>query len=180
MKLVIISGSARPNRQSHKIAVEVISRLRSIETVQPFLLDVREDRLPLLESIYRNHPEPTDTMHYWKNQLDQAAAILFVSPEHNASYPGALKNALDYFYEEYKNKPMGIVAVSSGALGGIHAVSALQQFCLKVGGLVFPGYLITPKVQSLFDTDGTLSDLSYASRLDKFLQQFIDFASKHG
>ena len=178
MKIIIISGSARPNRQSHKIALEVLKRLEALENIQPALLDVREKPLPLLESIYRNHPNPTENMHHWKKELDQADAFLIVSPEHNGSYSGALKNTLDHFFEEYSNKPMGIIAVSAGALGGINAAMALQHFCLKVGGLLMPAFLITPKVQSLFDADGILIDESYSKRLDKFLHQFIEFSQR--
>lgn len=178
MKVTIISGSARPNRQSHKIALEVLMRLEDIENIQPSLLDVRENPLPLLESIYRNHPAPTENMHYWKKELDQADAFLIVSPEHNGSYSGALKNTLDHFYEEYNSKPMGIIAVSAGALGGINAAMALQHFCLKVGGYLLPAFLLTPKVQSLFDPEGSLIDESYSKRLDKFLHQFIEFSQR--
>ena len=178
MKIIIISGSARPNRQSHKIALEVLKRLEALENIQPALLDVREKPLPLLESIYRNHPNPTENMHHWKKELDQADAFLIVSPEHNGSYSGALKNTLDHFFEEYSNKPMGIIAVSAGALGGINAAMALQHFCLKVGGLLMPAFLLTPKVQSLFDADGILIDESYTKRLDKFLHQFIEFSQR--
>ncbi|GAB2674940.1 hypothetical protein GCM10027036_30700 [Flavihumibacter cheonanensis] len=178
MKIIIISGSARPNRQSHKIALEVLKRLEPLENIQPALLDVREKPLPLLESIYRNHPNPTENMHHWKKEFDQADAFIIVSPEHNGSYSGALKNTLDHFFEEYNNKPMGIIAVSAGALGGTNAAMALQHFCLKVGGLLMPAFLITPKVQSLFDADGILIDESYSKRLDKFLHQFIEFSQR--
>lgn len=178
MKVTIISGSARPNRQSHKIALEVLKRLEASENIQPTILDVREKPLPLLESIYRNHPAPTENMHHWKKELDQADAFLIVSPEHNGSYSGALKNTLDHFYEEYNSKPMGIIAVSAGALGGINAAMALQHFCLKVGGYLLPAFLLTPKVQSLFDPEGSLIDESYSKRLDKFLHQFIEFSQR--
>ena len=146
-----------------------------MENREPLLLDVKEKALPLLEAIYQNHPSPTENMHWWKQQLDQAEALLLVTPEHNASYSGALKNTLDYFYDEYKGKPMAIIAVSSGVLGGVNAAVALQHFCLKVGGLLMPNYLITPKVSTLF-TDDRLTDPAYQERLDKFLKQFMEFS----
>jgi NAD(P)H-dependent FMN reductase len=160
--------------------MEAFNRLGAMDDIHTSLLDVREKALPLLESIYRTHPAPTDNMHHWKKELDQADAILIVSPEHNSSYSGALKNSLDYFFEEYSGKPMGIITVSAGALGGVNAAMALQHFCLKVGGYLMPAFLITPKVQTLFDETGNLTDESYSSRLDKFLHQFVDFSKKFG
>lgn len=180
MKIAVISGSMRPKRQSHKIAVEIVKRLKEQNDIEPILLDIKEKPLPLLESTYKSHPSPTDNMHWWKEQLDQAHGIIIVSPEYNSSFSGPLKNTLDYFFEEYKGKPMAIATASSGVLGGIHAAHALQQFCLKVGGILQPAFLIGPKVQTLFDESGQLTDETYATKLNKFLTDFASFCQKHG
>lgn len=179
MKIAIVSGSARPQRQSHKVALEIERRLKGKEGIEPFLLDVREHPLPLLEYIYSSHPSPTSAMHWWKEKIDQADAYIWVSPEHNSSFSGAIKNALDYFYEEYGGKPMSIVTVSAGAMGGVNAANALQHVCLRLGGILLPNFMITPKVKSVFNDNGELVDEAYAGRLDKFLQQFISFCHKH-
>ena len=171
MNIIVFSGSARPKRQSHQVALEVIKRLEEMgHTVT--LLDVRELNFPLLEDTLPDLPNPPEKMQETSRAISETDGILVVSPEHNGSYSGALKNTMDYFYKEYFHKPFGIVAVSNGMLGGINAVKALQHYSLKLGGIVLPEMLLTPKVQTLF-TDGKLTDEGYSGRLDKFLEQYL-------
>lgn len=100
--------------------------------------------------------------------------FLIVSPEHNGSYPGSLKNSMDYFFKEYEGKVFGIISVSAGVLGGVNAVKSLQQYVLTLQGVVFLKFLITPQVHDLF-SNGVLTDESYAKLMDKFLQSFLSF-----
>ncbi|GGK74005.1 NADPH-dependent FMN reductase [Rufibacter glacialis] len=171
MKLVVVSGSARPQRQSHQVALEVGKRLEEKgHTVH--LLDVRELNFPLLEAIFDKTPTPSEKMKETSAAIAQSEGLLLVSPEYNGSYSGALKNTLDYFYKEYSHKPFGIVGVSSGMLGGINAAKSLQQYALALKGIVLPNVLLTPKVQTLFQ-EGQLIDTAYAGRLDEFLNDFL-------
>jgi NAD(P)H-dependent FMN reductase len=174
MNIAIISGSARPKRQSHQVALEVQHRLNS-RGIDHWLWDIRESNLPLLDYTYDTHPGPSDTLKGLKAKLDSTTAFLVVSPEHNGSFSGALKNSMDYFYAEYSHKLFGIVTVSAGALGGINALKALQHYALKLNGFVYPEFLLTPQVQKLF-TDSKISDEGYGIRLDKFLNGFLKVA----
>ncbi|ALJ01298.1 NADPH-dependent FMN reductase [Rufibacter tibetensis] len=171
MKLVVVSGSARPQRQSHQVALEVGRRLEEKgHTIH--LLDVRALNFPLLENTFDKTAEPSEQMKETSAAIAQSDGLILVSLEYNGSYSGALKNTLDYFYKEYYHKPFGIVAVSAGMLGGINAAKSLQHYALTLNGIVLPNSLITPKVQTLFQ-DGQLIDAAYASRLDKFLDDFL-------
>ena len=176
MKIAIISGSARPERQSHQVALEVKDRLDKL-SVDNWLWDVKEKNLPLLDYTFDSHPSPGKTLKNLKSRLDETNTFLIVSPEHNGSYPGSLKNSMDYFFQEYSGKVFGVVSVSSGMLGGISAAKNLQQYANTLQGIVYPPYLITPKVQNLF-SNGILSDDSYGGRMDKFLKEFLVFANK--
>jgi NAD(P)H-dependent FMN reductase len=171
MNLIVFSGSARPLRQSHQVAQEVVKRLKDQgHTVQ--LLDVRELNFPLLENTFASTPEPSEKMTQTSAAIAQSDGLVLVSPEHNSSYSGALKNTLDYFYQEYFHKPFAVVGVSSGMLGGVNAAKNLQELAIKFNGIVLPNFLLTPKVQTLFQ-DGQLIDEGYSGRLDKFLADFL-------
>ena len=174
MNIAVISGSARPKRQSHQVALEVKSRLDALK-IDNWLLDVKEQNLPLLDYTFDTHPEPGETLQQLKAALDKTDGFIIVSPEHNASYSGALKNTMDYFYKEYAHKAFGIVTVSSGVLGGINAVKSLQHYALKLNGIVCPEFLITPQVQKLF-AEGKLIDEAYSKRIDQFLSSFVPLA----
>ena len=176
MRIAIISGSARPERQSHQVALEVKRRLDKL-SVENWLWDLKESNLPLLDYTFASHPSPSDTLKDLKSKLDETDVFLIVSPEHNGSYPGSLKNSMDYFFKEYAGKTFGVISVSTGALGGIGAVRNLHQYALNIQGIVFPKFLITPQVQNVF-TNGDLTDESYAKRMDRFLQDFLSFLGK--
>lgn len=179
MNILIISGSARPKRQSHHVAVAIQQKLEGKPEHNIQLIDVREHPLPLLEYVFQSHPSPSDMMKKWKEAVDKADVYIVVSPEHNAGFAGALKNAMDHFYDEYGDKPLAIATASSGVLGGINAAKALQLYGIKLRTIVMPDFLITPKVQTLFDTDSKIIDEGYEKRLDKFVDSFLQFAAKH-
>jgi len=171
MHIVIFSGSARPQRQSHQVALEVVRRLTEKQHVCT-LLDVKALQLPLLENTLSESEDPPEAARQASEAITSCHGVVVVSPEYNSSYPGGLKNTMDYFYKEYRHKVFGFVTVSSGMLGGVNAARSLQHYALKLQGIVCPEFLLTPKVQTLF-TDSKLTDEGYSQRMDKFLDGFL-------
>lgn len=57
MNIVVISGSPRPQRTSHRVAVEIINRLSRIENLSVTLLDLKEADFPNLDYIYKKIPQ---------------------------------------------------------------------------------------------------------------------------
>lgn len=176
MNIAIISGSARPERKSHQVAEEVQRRLNTKENVTTWLLDVKELQFPILDYVYEKHPNPPAKMKETSEKLFATDAFIIVSPEHNGSYSGAVKNTLDYFFKEYEKKAFGIVTVSAGGFGGISAGKNLQQYILTLQGIVMPKMQLTPKVQNIFE-DGKLIDENYSKTLDTFLNEFMWLAN---
>ncbi|MDO9589913.1 MAG: NAD(P)H-dependent oxidoreductase, partial [Microcella sp.] len=98
------------------------------------LVDLVELKLPFMDE-----PEHPGKRAYtkphtlaWSARVEQADAVLLVSPEYNHSYSPALKNALDYLMHEWTGKPVGIVAYG-GASGGLRAAAALDQVLSTLG-----------------------------------------------
>ncbi len=172
MNIVVISGSTRPERKSHQVALEVVKRLCKNENLKISLLDIKEINLPNLDYIFSKHPSPTEEMKTFSETIFKSDGIIIVSPEHNGSYSGALKNTLDYFLGEYTKKVIGVVSVSAGKSGGVRAAMDLQKLILALGGYPIPKFMTTPEVQNIFK-DGALVDEAYAKRLDGFLNEFL-------
>jgi NAD(P)H-dependent FMN reductase len=55
---------------------------------------------------------------------------VFVFPQYNWGYPGVLKNALDYLYQEWHDKPASLITY--GTRGGNKAA---EQFITVLHGL---------------------------------------------
>lgn len=172
MNIVVVSGSPRPQRTSHQVAVEIVSRLSKFENLSVTLLDVKEANFPNLDYTFKKNPSVNETMKYFSETIAASDGIIIVSPEYNGSFTGALKNTIDYFYGEFSKKVMGVVSVSTGKMGGIRAVMDLQKLILALGAFPLPKYLTTPEVQNLF-SNGLLIDDKYAKQMDGFLEEFL-------
>lgn len=172
LNIAVISGSTRPARKSHQVAVE-ISRILSeeFENTSSWIFDVLEENLPLLDNTYSSNKSPTPNLETLSVKLENSDGFIIVSPEWNGSFPGGLKNSMDYFLSPFRKKPFGIVGVSEGRLGGINAAKNLVVYAQHLKGIVSPFLLLTPKVDSLFK-DGVLVDDGYKKRLDNFLKEF--------
>jgi len=57
-------------------------------------------------------------------KIGSFVAYVFVTPEYNHGIAGALKNAIDFLFAEWKNKAAGFV--SYGGAGGARAVEQLR------------------------------------------------------
>jgi NAD(P)H-dependent FMN reductase len=126
IRIGIILGSTRPNRNGEQVArwvLEVASR-RSDEQYE--LVDLRDYPLPHLDE-----PLPPSMGNYQNEHTQQWAAkiasfggFVIVTPEYNHSTSGVLKNAIDFLYAEWNNKAVGFV--SYGAVGGARAAEHLR------------------------------------------------------
>jgi NAD(P)H-dependent FMN reductase len=58
-------------------------------------------------------------------RIQQADAVVIVTPEYNHGYPGPLKTAIDTAYREWFAKPVGFVSYG-GSSGGLRAVEQLR------------------------------------------------------
>ena len=106
-------------------------------------------------------------MDDFSNALRSADAVVVVSPEYNGGIPGALKNALDYFHGEWEKKPVGVLSVSAGGFGGVHAQSQLQLFFLRVKALPVASMAIS-NVGRSFEDDGTPTESNYEKGFTRF------------
>jgi chromate reductase len=68
----------------------------------------------------------------FKTKIEQADAVLLVTPEYNYSVSGVLKNAIDwasrpYGANSFEEKPVGIMGATVGTLGTARAQYHLRQ-----------------------------------------------------
>jgi NAD(P)H-dependent FMN reductase len=175
MKVAILTGSVRSGRQSHKIAHHLERKLRE-RGAEADRIDLAETPLPILEDRSGRPPQLQATVQGLSARLRGADALVFVTPEYHGSFSGVLKNALDYFWEEFNKKPIGVVAVSAGKLGGINASTQLQHVILSLGAFPLPLKLLVPEVQSVFDESLQLRSEQVAKAADRFLDEYLWFA----
>ena len=70
-----------------------------------------------------------------------------MTAEYNSSFPAPLKNALDYLYDEWDNKPVAMVGYG-GTSSGTRAVQALLPVITSLG-MICAGAVYVPLRQRL-------------------------------
>lgn len=123
--LSIIVSSTRPQRVGANVSSWVADTIAGQWDIN--ILDLAQINLPFL-----NEDLPAGSGVYtqphtlaWKQAIDASDAIIVVTPEYNGFFPAPLKNAIDYLYAEWRDKPMGLVGYGHG--GGRRALASLAQ-----------------------------------------------------
>ncbi len=128
IKVKIIIASTRPGRKGPSVGswiYEITSKQRDMEVE---VLDLAIINLPFLDE--PKHPRFKEYTHEhtkkWSAIIEEADAFIIVTPEYNYGYPAALKNALDFLYQEWNYKPVAFVSYG-GIAAGTRAVQQLKQ-----------------------------------------------------
>src|SRR5438132_3008286 len=168
-KVAIVVGSNRRESINRKLA-QAIAKLADGRFVTNF---VQIDDLPIYNQDVES-PLPAGVTRF-KSEIEQADALLFVTPEHNRSLPAVLKNAIDwgarpYGHNSWGGKPAAITGTSPGAIGTAVAQQHLRQILGDLGALVMGGEAYVTFKPGLIDDAGTIAD----EGTRKFLQAFVD------
>jgi NAD(P)H-dependent FMN reductase len=172
LRIPVVIGSVRRNRQSPKVARWISRVLESDTRIESELLDLEELALPIMEERVRIRDDVPPGARRLSDVLAAADGLVIVTPEYNSGYPGVLKNALDYLLPELKRKPVGIVTVSAGGFGGLSCLAQLRQVLLAMGAAPIPASLPVSHVGRTFDDDGP-SDGGVADRASRFVDELL-------
>ena len=176
LRVAIIVGSTRPNRNGLAVAEWVLDQANKHGGARFELVDIADFNLPLLDE-----PAPASTGQYshehtkrWAERINGFDAFVFVTPEYNHSTSGALKNAIDFIYAEWNDKAAGFV--SYGSAGGTRAVEHLRGIMSELQIADVRGHVTL----SLFDDFENFSVFKprdvHAASLATMLDQLINWA----
>jgi NAD(P)H-dependent FMN reductase len=126
LKIAIIVGSTRPGRKGEAVAKWVYEIARKRTDADFALVDLATFELPLLDE-----PMPAQFGSYnhahtktWSAAIASFDGFVFVTPEYNHGTSGALKNAIDFLYNEWRDKAAGFVGY--GYTLGARAIENLR------------------------------------------------------
>lgn len=175
MKVTILSGSVRLERQSHKVALYVETQLKH-RGVETDVIDLAAEPLPIFGDPSMENSTVESRVKELGARLNRADALIFVTPEYHGSFSGVIKNALDYYWAEFQRKAIGVIAASSGKMGGINASSQLQHVVLSLGAYPVPMKLLVPEVHLAFDEGHQPVNERLVQSTEKFLTEFMWYA----
>jgi len=181
VKILAISGSLRSGsyttalaRASAELAPESaeVALYEGLASIPAFDQDLEPGRTP--EAVAR-----------LRRQIEDADAILLLTPEYNASIPGALKNAVDWASRPHgtsalMGKPAAIVSSSPSPFGGAWANQHLRRILSITGTPVVETELAVGKVDAKVGDDGELRDAATRERLASLLAELEELAAEVG
>jgi NAD(P)H-dependent FMN reductase len=178
-KIGIIVGSVRPNNIGTHIAQWVQKTIEPLQGIELSLIKLADWNLPFLDEpgIPARDPYQHEHTKAWSRRILAEDAFIFVTPQYNWGYPASLKNAIDYLYKEWNDKPALII--SYGGRGGNKAASQLKEVleggCKmkiidKMPGVVLSREMIADQVRT--DLDKHFNE--HAQDVQQAAQQLIN------
>ena len=79
---------------------------------------------------FKQEPYKNEAVARFTKKIEGGDAFVIVTPEYNHGTSGVLKNALDWVYQEWNNKPVAFV--SYGSVGGARAVEQLRLNAIEL------------------------------------------------
>ena len=116
-KIKVIIGSVRTHRRGKPIADWIMRQAENYDGRLEFeLVDLKGVNLPFLDEPVP--PKTSDNYVHehtrnWSAMMKEADGLILVTPEYNHGYSPALKNAIDFLYNEWQGMPVGVVGPST-------------------------------------------------------------------
>src|SRR5918999_495256 len=176
MKILALSGSLRQG--SYNTALARAARELAPDGVEIELFEGLA-RLPHYDQdLDERDASAPPAVRRLRERMEDADALLVVTPEYNGSVPGVLKNAIDWASarhrgSSFENKTVAIAGATTGQYGAIWAQQDLRKVLGISGARVIHGELPVSRAQDVFDGSGRLTDELVAERLRKHLAQLV-------
>jgi len=178
MRLLGVPGSLRRDSHNRRLLLAAAAHLPA--DVELVLFDELGTIPPYDEDV----PDPDavgEAVVRWRAALAAADAVLFSTPEYNASLPGQLKNALDWASRPFpdnalKDKPVAVVGASAGLFGAVWAQAELRKVLQTMGARVLDEELPVGQAHEAFDADGALVASEQRDALAALIDQLVRMA----
>lgn len=127
VKIAVITGSTRPGSVGGTVTDWYIDQAKDVDGVNLETISLVEEKLPFLDEPAppAMHQYTKDHTKKWSEKIAKYDAYVWITAEYNHSIPAALKNAIDFLFHEWANKPVALV--SYGSMGGVRAAEHLRQ-----------------------------------------------------
>src|SRR5262245_35552067 len=114
-----------------------------------------------------------------RRRLEETDAFVIVSPEYNASMPGALKNVIDWV-SRFRPQPFHerhglLLSASPSMVGGNRGLWALRVPLEHLGARIYPDMFSLAQAHTAFEGDG-LADGRLQERLKTTIAGFLNIA----
>ncbi len=126
-KIGIIVGSTRASRFADKPTEWIANIAKARADLDFEVVDLRDYPMPFFEEATSPAwaPSQNEVAQRWQKKVEALDGYIFIAAEYNRGPTAVLKNAIDYAYNEWNNKPAAFVGY-----GGVGAARAIEQLRL--------------------------------------------------
>ena len=178
VSVVGICGSLRPGSFT-RMALQVALQGAQEVGAQTRLIDLNDYNLVFCDGKVDESGYPEDVFRL-RREVKAAGGIILATPEYHGSFSGVLKNALDLMgFDEIEGKMIGLVGVSGGALGAVHALNSLRTIGRALHAWVIPEQAAIAEAYKVFDGAGAMHNPGLEKRVKEVGRQVARFAYLH-
>ena len=131
-KIGLIVSSVRANRFADHPTQWIREIAEKREGFEVEVLDLKDYPMPIFAEALSPAWGPIEdpAALAWQKKLAEKDGFIVVTPEYNRAPTSALKNALDYAYNEWAQKPVAFVGY--GSVGAARAIEQLRQISIEL------------------------------------------------
>ncbi len=172
--LTIIAGTNRTGSSTLKLAVYYQKKLTE-KGVEAKILSLEELPENLLKSDL--YGKRSDGFKPMQEQISASEKFIFIIPEYNGSFPGALKVFIDAcdFPASFYDKKAALVGISSGKYGNIRGVDHFTGVCNYLNMHVLSLKLHIPFIRNEIDANNNLTQADTIKFTDEQMDRFLKF-----
>lgn len=179
--ITVISGTNRLNSEALHFADHYF-RLLAQKAKEPV-------KLLALERISHDwfHPDMYEKDHQTPSlaalqdeYILPATKFVYVIPEYNGGFPGALKLFIDAcsvrdYRANFFGKKAALIGVATGRAGNLRGIDHLTGIMHHVGTIVMPQVLPISSIEKLMDAEGSITDPATLHTMERHVEAFLAF-----
>lgn len=171
-KLLVIGGSTHSESINRSFARYVGSRIPNSELID---LDLNDFEMPIYSEDREEAWGIPDAAKQFLGEIQASDGIILSLAEHNGSYSSAFKNILDWTsrYERklWSEKPMLLLATSSGGRGGANVLAASNSYFPHLGAKIVSTFSLPLFHENYSISDGIVNP-ELNSEIEKMIEEF--------
>ncbi|NLE74888.1 MAG: NAD(P)H-dependent oxidoreductase [Actinobacteria bacterium] len=128
--------------------------------------------------------DDTPEVRAFKEAIRRADALLLAIPEHNYSFSGTVKNAIDWASRPFVTsvlleKPVAIMGASTGRMGTARAQHAIRPVLAATGCYVMiKPELYVSQAAKVCDEDGNVTDEATQKRVRRMVDALVEWTHR--
>lgn len=178
-QILIVTGSARKGRVADSIVELAKNELSSREDVTVSVADLKELNLPFLDA--EHAPASPDfkvvdeNVAAWTKLVGEADGVVFLMPEYNHSLSAIQKNAIDWIFGEWVDKPVSVIGY--GWSGASLALVTMKEVLTHLKANFLPTVTHLNFMQNVNPDGSVIDEAAVSGQLNATIDELLAAAS---